>query len=371
MPPRRPKRPEDALARVVLDRYLGLRRGESVTIEAWNHALPWARSLVIEARRRGAHPTLIIEDESAFFRSLELLGSAVLSEPATEPTVRGDACIYFGGPEAFPRLMGLPADDREALLARRDRTSSRNPRSPRARTIRIAIGDVSATAADRYGVGVEAWTRELLNASLVDPMRLEATGRRLARSFSRAHRVRIRHPNGTDLEFRLGDRAPILDSGRPAPGSRAPGSRVPAGILILPIGRGSANGVWEANRPAYDRFVVPPTTLGGHFEFRAGRLRRFTFDQGGEPFALTYARAGPGRERAVALTIGLNPGITDAPEALELGLGTLGLLIGDSPFPGRQPRSGFSFLAALADADVVVDGRPWRFRERPVTRPRR
>ena len=130
---------------------------------------------------------------------------------------------------------------------------------------------------------------------------------------------------------------------------------------------GTAEGTWETNRPAYDRFAQPPVALGGRFGFRAGRLREFAFDRGGAPFGAAYARAG--RARAVALTVGLNPAITHAPEVQELGEGTLGLLLGDAPYraDGGQPR--FSFLAALSGAEVDADGRAWLVRGRLAVRP--
>jgi hypothetical protein len=369
MPKGTPPRAEDALARAVLERHLGLQRGETLTIETWSHALPWARSFVVEARRLGVRPTLIVEDESAFFRSIELLGSAAVSGASGLLAGAADAHVYFGGPEAFPRLLGLPANDLELLLERPSRRDGGSRVRPRG--VRLAIGDVTPTAAARYGVDLDAWQSELLRASLVDPARLEATGRAVARRLSGARELRIRHRNGTDLRLRLAARAPAVISGRQGTGARAAWDRVPSGIAVLPIRPGSAEGDWETNRPAYDRFALPNTVVGGRFHFREGRLTGFEFDRGGEGFVAAYSRAGRGRERPVALTIGLNPEIAHAPEVLELGWGTLGILLGDAPngTPGSRP--GFSFLATLAGADVYVDGVPWLRHGRPVPAARR
>jgi hypothetical protein len=367
MPRRRSLRPEDALARAVLDRHLGIRRGDSVIIETWSHALPWARSFVVEARRRWARPTLIVEDEGAFFRSLELFGSrAVVRTPEPEVTGPAAARVYFGGPEAFPRLLGLPAKDLETLLNLPRSPRRQRGRRARPRGIRLAIGDVTPTAATRYGVDEEAWRAELLRASLVDPAHLELTGRRLVRTIGRARRLRVRHPNGTDLTVGLADRRPSVVTGLQDVVGRATWDRVPSGIIILPLRPGSAEGTWETNRPVYDRFAFPNTVAGGRFGFRGGRLTEFEFDRGGAPFAAAYARGGRGRDLPVALTVGLNPAISHAPEVLELALGTLGLLLGDPPHrAARGRRSGFSFLATLAGADAQADGRPWLLRGLP------
>jgi hypothetical protein len=73
----------------------------------------------------------------------------------------------------------------------------------------------------------------------------------------------------------------------------------------------------------------------------------------------------------VALTVGLNPAISHSPEVLEFALGTLGLLLGDSPYRRGGRSTGFSFLSALAGADVDVDGRPWLVAGLPAARSRR
>ncbi|MGA9838991.1 MAG: hypothetical protein WBE40_02835 [Thermoplasmata archaeon] len=355
---RRPPPPEDALARCVLDRHLGVRRGESVTVETWSHALPWARALVIEARRRGARPVLLVEDESAFFRSLELAGPSSVRMGAGTPHL-GDAYVYLGGPEAFPRLLGLPAHDRDALAVRHDRRWWVAARRRRTRAVRLAVADATAPAAARYGVDREAWQAELVRASLVDPRRLERSARRVLGRLGRARRIRVRHPNGTDLEVRRAPAAPLVRSGRPG---RAPGDvwgEVPSGLLVVPLTGGAAEGVWESNRPAYDRFVEPPLAVGARWTFSRGRLSEFAFEAGGEPFESAYSGAGRSRGRPVALTVGLNPAISRAPELQELAEGTLGLLLGDRSFDRGPRRTSFSYLSALAGADADADGRPW------------
>jgi hypothetical protein len=73
--------PETLLARSTLSRYLGVVEGEPVTIEAWSHALGWARPFVAEARLLGARPLLALEDEEEFFRALSN-GRSVPTAPA-------------------------------------------------------------------------------------------------------------------------------------------------------------------------------------------------------------------------------------------------------------------------------------------------
>ena len=355
---RRPLPPEDALARVVLERYLTLRAGESLTVESWSHALPWARSFVVEARRRGAVPTLVVEDEEAYFRSLELAGAPVASGPARSPLVPASAHVYLGGPDAFARLLGLPAEEIDRIARRHEVSWWRRAGRYRTRAVRLAVADATPSAAARYGVDLHAWRSELVRASRVDPRRLEAIGARVSHRLGSARSLRVRHPNGTDLLLRRRRSPPSLDTGRPRPTAGHLWARVPSGLLIVPLEPRVAEGTWETNRPAYDRFADPPVALGGWFEFRGGRLREFTFERGGDRFGAAYALGGRRSGRPLALTVGLNPEVVRAPEVLELAAGTVGLLLGDGQ-PSRPPGSGIGFLAALGGASVDADGRPW------------
>jgi len=367
MPKRRRAPAEEALARVVLGGHLGVRRGEPVTVESWSHALPWARAMVVEARRRGARPTLLVEDESAFFRSLEALGSSAVARLRPPDAGPGGAWVYLDGPEEFPRLLGLPAKDLERILARHDRAWWSRARRGRVRGLRVAVGDATAPAAARFGVDREAWESELLRASLVGPEELELRAQPVLRRLAHSRRLRVRHPNGTDLRLELAPRPPTVDIGRPDPPHGVVWARVPAGLVIAPLRPRATDGTWETNRPAYDRYAQPSVALGGRFVFRRGRLTEFAFDRGGGPFASAQLRAGPGAVRAVALTIGLNPAIDFAPEFQELGAGTLGLWLGEATYRPDLGRPRIAFLAALTEASVEADDRP-RTPARPAPR---
>jgi hypothetical protein len=364
-----PARPEDALARVVLGRCLGLRPGEVVTIETWSHALAWARAFVPEARRLGAEPALVLEDEEAFFRSLTIPGSRAV--PGAPPALaeRSDAYVYFPGPEAFPRLFGLPARDLETTMVRHGPAWRRAARRVGLRAARMAISAVTPIAAARYGVDFDPWQRDVLRASLVPPERLSAAADPIVRRLTHARRARIRHADGTDLSVRLRPDAWVVEDGRVDATDRREGrlwTQIPTGLVAVPLTEGFANGIWESNRPAYDRFGDPPVAESGRFVLAGGRLREFAFDRGGGIFAGPYAQAGRGRDVAAGLTFGLNPAIGRAPELQEIRAGSVGLLLGDNRSIGGRHRSRFSFLSVLSEPDVELDGKLWWEGGRPV-----
>jgi hypothetical protein len=358
---------EQALARAALGAYLGLRGGEPVTIETWSQGLPWARALVVEARRRGAEPVLAVEDEEAFFRSLSV-GRHVPRAPA-ELGRLGGAYVYLPGPEAFPRLFGLrPADLRPAL----DRHGGPWELAARAsglRAVRLSVAAVTGTAAARFGVNLDAWRSEVVTASLLPPPRLAAEAARLAPGMRHARSVVVTHPNGTRFEARIRSDRRTEETGGLGPavsGRRALWASLPTGRLVLPVVPGSASGAWETNRPSYDRYGDEPVGIGGRFAFQDGRLTGVTFDRGGEGFAGTYRRAHRTPRAVTGLSIGLNPRVDRAPEVGDLARGTVGLRF-DVPTP-RRDRSGFPSvpLALLAGGDLHVDGRAWILGGRPV-----
>ncbi|HTW77365.1 MAG TPA: hypothetical protein VMG14_06335 [Thermoplasmata archaeon] len=358
--------PESALARLVLDRLLPLRRGRSLAVVTWDHALPWARAIALGAFRRGLVPTVVVHDEGTFFAALAEVGPGPLRADRRELLPPADGVVRLEGPAEFPRLLGLPRGWIEPLVRplgpRRARTG------PASRTVRLRIADATPAAADRYGVDLERWRSELLRASLVDPRHLTAAGRALGPRGGRPHRIRIRHANGTDLSLALAREPPILETGVPPAGGWA---EVPSGRWRARVEPGSADGWFETNRASYDRYAEYPVALLGRLEFGDGRLRDFEGDRAAQAFH-AFARSGKGRVRIRSVLVGLNPEADRAPETADLAAGTVTLEVGDpAPRPrDRLPR--FALLASLAGAEVELDGRPWILGGAlPVARPRR
>ena len=366
-------RPEDRLARVVLGPCLGVRPREAVTIETWSHGLPWARALVLEARRRQSEPALVVEDEEAFFRSLALPG--VRPVPGAPPALaeQSDAYVYLPGPEAFPRLFGLPPADLETAVVRHGPPFWRAARRVGVRMARLAISGVTPTAAARFGVDLDTWQRRVLRASLVPPARLARAAERVVRRLAGARRVRIRHPNGTDLSVELYPDTWVVEDGRIDRADRRAGrlwTQIPTGLVAVPLVGGLGEGVWESNRPTYHRYQEPARVAGPRLSFRSGRLREYAFDRGGPAFATAYAQGGRGRDVPSALTFGLNPAAEGAPELEEIGAGTVGLWLGDNRSFGGRHRSRFSYLSVLVEPDVEFDGTPFWAGGRLVDGPR-
>jgi leucyl aminopeptidase (aminopeptidase T) len=335
-------------------------RGERVGIEAWSHALPWARAFVLEARRLGAEPTLVVEDEEAFYGTLALGPRHRVPTAPAEVAARSDAYVYLGGPATLPRLRALSEAAIDRALARHDRAWWFAARRAGLRAAAPAVAEVEPEAADRFGVDRDAWLREVVRASLVDPARLARAAEAYATVLGGARRLTVRHPNGTDLSVGLAPLRPTIEDGHIDAADRRAGriwTRVPAGTVGVALAPGTAEGMWEANRPVYDRHADPPVTVGVRFGFHSGRLTEFSFDRGGTVFGARLA--GRGVVRPSALLFGINPAAARAPELGPIAAGNVSLVVGgDAARP--EPEAGrLAYVTSLAGADVTVDGRPW------------
>lgn len=350
---------EAALARAVLTGYLGVRPRETVTIESWSHSLAWARAFVLEARRLSAEPLLALEDEETVFHSLAARPTHRVPVSPIALAGSSDALVYLGGPEAFPRLLGIRPEDRRALIDRHSVPWKRSARGAKMRVARLAISEATPTAAVRFGSDLTAWRDELVAASTVLPERLASIARPYTGRLLRARRLTVRHANGTALAAEIARAGVRSDDGRSARGPPLYSVDVPTGRIVILLRPGSADGRWEANRALYDRFAEEPVQLGAQFRIEHGRVAEFSFDRGGESFAAAYGSGGKGRSNVGALVVGLNPKILRAPEVGPLASGAVSLVLGGDREVGGRHRTGFSRTTSLVDADVDLDGRPW------------
>jgi leucyl aminopeptidase (aminopeptidase T) len=350
-------------ARSLVEGALALRRGEELLVATWSHTLPWAAAVVAEARRRGARVTLLLEDEGAFWKSLEV-APAVRGWAGPTATVRAairraDALLYFPGPADRPRLRSLPAELGGPFLGQDD-LWLRLARSAGIRGVRCLLGHASEAQAEHWGVAAAMWRSRLLRG--ITEVDLAALGRdaaRAARLLSRGRTVRVASPAGTELTFRLRGRIPWIDDGRVDAEDRRRGRAVataPAGSIVVAIDESSAVGAVAANRPS---FLSAGRVDGGEWEVADGRLRNYWYTEGGEAFEAEFGSAPRGRETVSLFALGLNPALPGGvPQAEDAEAGTATIAIGgNSIYGGRNPCRFLSWLT-IGEATVSVDGTP-------------
>ena len=350
----------DRLARSVLTQRVALRPGETVFVEAFTSALPWATAFVREARRIGAKPLLHFEDEESYWASVRNHREEILGNPGDHEWAaleRTNVYVYFWGPEDQARI-GRLTEATYAKLTAFNRRWYETARKSGLRGVRMAIARATPANARYWGVPPEAWVRETLAASTRDPADLRPTALRLSRILERGSRVRIHHANGTDLTLALVGREPVVGLGQVTPATRKTRfgmmQSVPDANVYVAVDEGTADGRLVANR-RNSQFGEP--VPGGTFEFSGGRLRSYSFDRGAAVFREGYRPGTAGKDRPSFVEIGLDPAIRVSPglEESEAGALTVGIG-GNTSFGGANTSSFFGFLT-VGGADLFVDDR--------------
>jgi leucyl aminopeptidase (aminopeptidase T) len=352
-----------ALARSMVAGALRLRRGENLVVETWNHCLPYAAACVAEARRVGAHPMLLLEDEEAYW-------SGVTNPPEpgrwTHPGAhewaalsRANAYIFFPGPADRPRFRALPADVRNGLVGY-NAEWYRRARAAHLRGVRSMLGYASDAQAAHWGVDANAWRRSLvLGAVDVDLAALAKTAKGIAAKLQKGTTLRVLAPNGTDLKLTLRHRRATVDDGVVTPDDVAAGRNMtvsPPGAVGVAIDERSAEGVAIANRPSY---LPIGKVEGGEWEIARGRLTQSRATDGHHEFDQAYAAAPKGRDVVSIFSIGLNPKLGPGiPQVEDQEAGAVALGIGGNVEYGGTIRCPFVAWIVIGEATVAIDGIP-------------
>ncbi len=354
-------RRENAFAKAVLGSYLGVRPGENVVIEGWSHVLPWSTALAREARRMGAYPVVLYENEDSYWDSVSAREDDVLgATPQHEWALIGKTDVYIHmwnhpdrlkldklGPKRAEKLFGWnPAWYKAAVKAG-------------LRGSRLEIGRPYPSLAKVYGVNQASWMNQIVAGSMVSPDLLRAAGAPIARALSKGRRVRIYDDHGTDLTLGLAGRPARVDDGRVSREQmRLPFGMLnllPAGAVRVALDERVAEGTVRANRPSYNDIGM---SEGGVFEFHRGRLVRHHYDTGAAFFDKFYARGGKGRDQPGYLGIGLNPKLHNTPQLEDRESGAITVSVGGNGFlPGGKNKANFGGIVVNVGAKLEVDGR--------------
>lgn len=352
---------ESRFARSILTQNLRVRPGENVVIEGWTHSLPWATALARETRRLKAFPLVLYEDEDCFWNSVDsheekLLGVA----PTHEWAMLGktDVYIHMWGAGDKVRLNELPPSRSSKIFAWNDAWYKAAQKAG-VRGARLEIGRPFPTLAKLYGADLDEWTRQVAEASMVDPKKLLASARPLAAALQRGRKLRIYDDHGTDLTLGLAHREAVLNVGLVSPADMKRPFRmltsIPGGSVSVALAENVAEGSFVSNRSCYlDNGAASDVKM----EFRDGRLVSQEFGSGGDLFKESYRKGGKGRDQPGQIRIGLNPQLHNTPQLEDCEAGAITFSVGMNRFyPGGKNRSPYFGFAVNAGATVEIDGK--------------
>jgi len=349
-------------ARNIVTKYLKVRAGENAIIESWDHTMPMARAILDEVRRVGGKVLLVYNDEDSWWRAIDRKQSKLLgksSAPEWAALKAANVYVNFWGPGDTDRIEKLP--DRAG-----DEAFAWNwpwyavARKTGLRGVRMTAGFVTEGRARKWGLDLARWEESFLRACLIDPEEMAKSGARLCKALSLGKKVRITHSNGTDLEVALAGVAPRLQDGRPHPWDKSYGpsgmlTNIPAGFVDCILDSKTAEGRFHANRRTN---IWWNWHAGATLEFADGKLTSYSFEDGEEEFARQYETGTAGKDRASALTFGLNPAVKDVPNLEKWERGCVSLQIGGNRGLGGSNGSIFFTWFSLAGSEIAIDGTP-------------
>ncbi len=348
------------VAERIVRQNLSVREGETVIISAGPRSLEFAEELAFHTSMVGAHPTIHYSSEKLMLRVLK---NAKLKYLKTVPKLtdylsrNADVEIIIDDSDPFienkfpQRRLEIR---RKALKPVRDRIDRRIIR----KTIKMAlVGFPTEAQARALGRDFRTLSKIFWRTMNVDYEKLHEFNESLARKFSAGTKVRI-VGEGTDLEFSIRGRKPILDSGLWEK-ERLGFLNLPAGEVFFAPVETSAEGTIHFNLPClwhYGKKVEGVT-----FTFRKGRVVDYRIEKGKKAFEDVIKNASGDKLRIGEFGIGTNPaarftgGMVIVDEKIK---GTIHIAIGSNKGYGGKNDSTihWDFFRDMKDGEVYLDG---------------
>jgi len=327
------------VARKVLTETLHVQKGESITVEAWDNGLPFARRVLAEARAMGCRAILVYEDEEAYIEGVrrapkEAVGMMGKNEYGM--LAGTDAHIFVPGQALGVYSKSLRPKEREESTRY---NSSWYEAAAKAglRGARLTFGYVGRDLARLLGKSVEDVVRGQLRAVFVDYDEIAGYARRISPLLRDGAVADLRSRN-SELKFILKGELEIED-GIVDDEDRKTGNSmtyVPPGYVAKEIDPQSANGKVTLADTLTKYGVIPHAEL----EFRDGVLVKWKSEDGAKLRKLVDAVT-PEKRRLTLLGIGLNP-------ALRYGYGQ------DRFVRGAVTLAGFGFTGLVSRGRLNV-----------------
>ena len=320
------------VVRKILTETLHVQKGESVTVEAWDNGLPFARRALAEARAMGCRAILVYEDERAYVEGVRRAprdSIGVMGKNEFGMLAGTDAYIFVPGQALGLYSKTLKPEEREGSTRY---NSSWYEAATKAglRGARLTFGYVGRDMARLLGKTVEDVVRVQLRAALVDYNEIEGYARRMSPPLVDGADADLRSGKN-ELKFTLKGELEIED-GIVDDGDRKAGynmTYVPPGYVTKEVDPQSANGRVTLRDTLTKYGVIRVAEL----EFRDGVLVKWKSEDGTELGKLVGALA-PEKRRLTLVGIGLNP-------ALKFGYGQ------DRFVRGAVTLAGFGFTGSV------------------------
>jgi aminopeptidase len=346
----------DSLARNVLSTTLGIREGDDVIVETWDHGLPVTDAFIHRLREMGAHPMLLFEHEDAFWNDVKSLPEDKLGrvgEHEWAAIEKAKGYVFITGPGDIQKI----AKNRAKFSAATSYNEEWYERAKRYRlkAARIGLGYATQSRARAYKFSLSAWTRMLLAASTIDFSALKERVSKVA-SMLRSGQVRITAPNGTDLTLRLAGRDVYAEDGIVDEEDLNHGrnvAQIPPGNTLACPEESYAEGTVVFDRPAayLGRWIS-----GIRFTFKDGGLTEYRARLNADTLKTAYEKATGEKNKIAAIGVGLNQMARTGFLQDAIVQGAVTVAIGGNDDIGGINKTEFYFPGVLTKATLSVDG---------------
>ncbi|MFQ6012702.1 MAG: aminopeptidase [Thermoplasmata archaeon] len=350
---------EQRLAEQVVNKTLALREGEEYFIFTWQHTIPFAEALYVEAAKIGAHPHLELITDDTYRRYLSEVPEKFIREPSPlmlKAYDSLDAMTYLDGPED-PAIFDEMPPEMMAAMGEADKPFSEKSLKRKIRGAGIQIGQVTPQRAAKYGIDFDAWSSSVHEALATDLSQIAKVGNDLVTRLEAATKVRVTAKNGTDISFEVAGRKALLADGIVDAQDIKKGSfwaSLPAGSVSIAPRETTANG-----RVVFDRLALWGKVLTNvRWEFRDGQIQRYSAGAHEDIWDRFYGPATGDKDRIGSLSIGLNP----RGRPLDLSLtdwflaGSVSIGIGSNDYLGGANESTFEHSGNILGATLELDG---------------
>ncbi len=345
----------DALVRNVISSTLGIKPGDDVIVETWDHALPIADTFIIQLRELGAHPMLLFEHEKAYWKCVESLPEDKLGkvgEHEWAAVEKAKEYIFLPGPADLTRVM----KNRSKFVASTSYNEEwyKRAKQYRLKAARIGLAYTSQQRARAYKLPLSAWQQMLIAASTVNFTALKERTTKLS-AMLRDGQVKITTPNGTNLSLRLADREPYsedcivdaddLDHGRNV-------ANIPGGNILTCPDETYAEGTVVFDRPTP---YMGKWVNGVRLTFKNGLLTNYQARLNANLLKTSYEKTSDENNKIAAIGIGVNPRARIGFLQDSIVSGVVTVAIGGNDDIGGANKTNFYFPGVLTKATLTVN----------------
>jgi leucyl aminopeptidase (aminopeptidase T) len=260
-----------SVAKKVLSETLKVKKGEAVTVEAWNNGLPFARHAVAEARAMGCTAVMILEDEQAYVEGVKMAPKDALG------TMGKNEYSLLSGTDAYIFVPGQALGVWSKTLTPSELVDSTKynaswydaAKKAGLRGARMVFGYVGKDVAHMLGKSVDELVRGQLKAALGDYGVVTRHAGRVASELGDGTEVSLQSA-GSSLRFALKGEMEvedgIVDEKDVSEGGNM--TYMPPGLVTKEVDPPSVNGTLKVSE-SLTKFGLLP---GAEFEFKEGKL---------------------------------------------------------------------------------------------------